>query len=119
MTLIGPPWELSQISEPARAKRERRRTRQLLTRGRLIEYLDTPCRYCSVLITDWNGREDWKSAEPRSSDCAIAWQLQKLRQRREHLPALKFGEGQHDAGGIHAATSAHSSSSSSMAFLAV
>jgi hypothetical protein len=61
MTLIGPPLELSQIGDRARAKRDRRRTRRLLTRGRLTEYLDRPCRYCGVLMTDWNGPEDWRA----------------------------------------------------------
>jgi 5-methylcytosine-specific restriction endonuclease McrA len=61
MTLIGPPWELSQITERARAKRQRRRTRRPLTHGQLTEYLDTPCPYCGVLMTDWNGREDWRA----------------------------------------------------------
>lgn len=30
MTTIDPPWELSQITEKARAKHDRRRTRRLL-----------------------------------------------------------------------------------------
>jgi hypothetical protein len=58
MTLIGPPWALSQITEKIRAKRDRRRARRLLTHGQLTEYLDTPCPHCGVLMTDWNGRED-------------------------------------------------------------
>jgi 5-methylcytosine-specific restriction endonuclease McrA len=61
MTMIAPPWELSQISEKARAKHDRRRTRRLLTRDRLTEHLDQSCPYCGVLITDWNGRSDWRA----------------------------------------------------------
>jgi hypothetical protein len=37
------------------------RTRRLLTRGRLTEYLDRPCGYIGVLMTDWNGWEDWRA----------------------------------------------------------
>jgi hypothetical protein len=69
MTMINPPWELSQITERARAKHDRRRVRRLLGRGRLTEYLDQPCPYCGVPMTDWNGREDWRapSRDPASA----------------------------------------------------
>ena len=52
---------LSQISEWTRAKRTRRRTRRLLHRGRLTEYLGQPCPYCGILMADWNGQNDWRT----------------------------------------------------------
>jgi hypothetical protein len=78
MTLIAPPWELSQITERARAKRNRRRTRRLLTHGQLTEYLDTPCPYCSVLMSDWMG--GLAGAQPRSSDSTIARRAERARE---------------------------------------
>ncbi len=51
------PWELSQITERARAKDDRRRVRRLLHRGRLTEYLNRPCPYCRIAMTNWNGRK--------------------------------------------------------------
>ena len=73
MTTIDPPWELSQITEKARAKHDRRRTRRLLHRGRLTEYLDRPCPYCGVAMTDWicerRGEDDGWPTPPRRHRC--------------------------------------------------
>jgi hypothetical protein len=59
------PWELSQVSELARAKHERRKLRdlrrRLLGRGRLSAYLGTPCPYCSILMSDCDGPEGWRA----------------------------------------------------------
>ena len=59
------PWGLSQIRELVRFKHAqrttKRRARRLLDRGRLAEYLDRPCPYCGILMTDWNGRNDWRA----------------------------------------------------------
>jgi hypothetical protein len=55
------PWELSQIGEKARARRDRRRIGRLLGRGRLFEYLGLPCPYCGIAMSDLNGRNEWRA----------------------------------------------------------
>ena len=55
------PWELSQISKRVRARHRRHKTRRLLGRGRLTEYLGAPCPYFSVAMSDFNGRNDWRA----------------------------------------------------------
>jgi hypothetical protein len=81
------PWGLSQIRELVRFKHAqrttKRRARRLLDRGRLAEYLDRPCPYCGILMTDWNGRNDWRAPGPRSQDPAIARRSQRLREHRQ------------------------------------
>jgi hypothetical protein len=84
MTMINPPWELSQVTEKARAKRNRRRTRRLLTRVRLTEYLDRLCPCCGML--KWPG--GLAGAKPRSSDPEEPRRAQRAREHRDRLPTL-------------------------------
>src|SRR5262249_22995756 len=57
----GLSWELSRISWKTLARRDRRRTRRLLGRGRLVEYLGKPCPSCGVAMSDINGPNDHRA----------------------------------------------------------
>ena len=63
------PWELSQISELARAKDERRRLRdrnhRLLGHARLLQWLDQPCKGSLTPEQFISGRRKTKRAALR------------------------------------------------------